>query len=51
MKLKPGDKYNKEFSISNEDIRSFSKVTGDNNPIHLDKTFARNSGFKEPIAY
>ena len=51
MKLKPGDKYNKEFSISNEDIKSFSKVTGDNNPIHLDKTFARNSGFKEPIAH
>ena len=51
MKLKVGDMYNKEFSISNEDIRVFSEITGDNNPIHLDENYAKKSGFMGPIVH
>jgi len=51
MKLKTGDIYSKEFSISNEDIRIFSEITGDKNPIHLNVNYAKKSGFMGPIAH
>ena len=51
MKIKIGETYKKEFSISREDIRSFSEITGDMNPIHLNVDYAKKSGFKGPIAH
>ena len=33
--------------VKEEDINTFSKVTGDTNPIHIDDEFAKNSIFKK----
>ncbi len=51
MNIKIGDTYSKIFSISTDDIRNFSDITGDKNPIHLNVNYAKNSGFTGPIAH
>ena len=38
--LKVGDKYEYEFSYTQQDVELFARVTGDNNPIHIDAEFA-----------
>ena len=40
-----------EKKITEEDIFSFSKLTGDNNPVHLDNDFAKFTIFKKKIAH
>lgn len=40
-----------EHSFSQEDVNSFAQLCGDNNPIHLDKEFARTTRFKSPIVH
>jgi len=37
--------------ITNEDIRKFIEISGDNNPIHTDENFAKKTIFKKPIAH
>ena len=37
--------------ISSQDIESFAKISGDNNPIHLDEKFAATTQFKKRIAH
>lgn len=37
--------------ITDEKIRTFAAISGDNNPIHLDEIFAKNSPFKKRIAH
>jgi len=38
-------------TITDEDIRLFSKVSGDRNPIHLDEEYAKKSRYKKRIAH
>ncbi|MHA2501006.1 MAG: MaoC family dehydratase [Candidatus Hodarchaeales archaeon] len=38
-------------TISEADIEKFAEVSGDNNPIHLDEDYARNTFFKGRIAH
>jgi len=38
-------------TVTREDIDRFADVTGDNNPIHVDEDFARNSRFGKTIAH
>ena len=37
--------------VSEADILSFAEVTGDKNPVHLDRQYAAKTMFKEPIAH
>tara|TARA_B100000989_G_C19526456_1_gene467144 strand:+ start:82 stop:528 length:447 start_codon:yes stop_codon:yes gene_type:complete len=37
--------------VKDEDIDTFAKITGDTNPIHINKEFAKNSIFKNKIAH
>ena len=37
--------------ISEEDIKKFARLTGDNNPIHLDDEYAKKTMFKKRIAH
>ena len=41
--LKVGDKYEYEFSYTQQDVELFARVTGDNNPIHIDAEFAKTT--------
>jgi 3-hydroxybutyryl-CoA dehydratase len=38
-------------SVSEADIVTFAEVTGDKNPVHLDRTYAARTIFKELIAH
>lgn len=46
-----GDKYQHQFSFSQQDVNLFAQVTGDNNPIHLDEEKAAQSIFKRRIIH
>ena len=46
MKLKIGDNYKEEFVITQDMVNKFAKLTGDKNPLHLDKEFASKTRFK-----
>ena len=37
--------------ITENDIKLFSKISGDDNPIHMDEKFAKSSIFKQRIAH
>jgi 3-hydroxybutyryl-CoA dehydratase len=43
--------YLHSFSFSQDQVRQYALLTGDNNPIHLDEYYAKNSIFKETIVH
>lgn len=51
MKLKVGDTAAIARTIKDEDIRAFADVTGDQNPVHLDESFAGRTRFGKRIAH
>lgn len=51
IKIVSGYHYKYEFSFSNEDIIGFARVSGDNNPIHLDEEYAQKTIFKTRIVH
>ena len=51
MKLKIGDSYKEEFVITQEMVNKFAKLSGDKNPLHIDKKFAAKTRFKKPIVH
>jgi len=49
--LNVGDYYKHSFLFTQEDVIGFAKVTGDNNPVHLDTVYASGTIFKKPIMH
>ncbi len=37
--------------ITKEDVTSFAKLTGDNNPLHMDAEYASGTSFKQPVVH
>jgi acyl dehydratase len=46
-----GQVFNHEFVFTQEQVNTFAKVSGDNNPIHLDAEYAATTPFKRPIIH
>ena len=49
--VKVGDTASFEKTVSDEDIVAFARVTGDEQPLHLDDAFAARTRFKKRIAH
>jgi acyl dehydratase len=49
--LNPGDKASRTTTITDEMIRAFAALTGDNNPVHLDDAYAATTRFGRRIAH
>ena len=39
------------FKFTDKDLISFSKLSGDNHPLHLNQRYAKKKGFKKKIVY
>lgn len=46
-----GSSFTHAFTFSQDDVEAFARVTGDNNPLHLDAEFAATTAFKRPIIH
>ena len=46
-----GDVYSFEKTLSKKDVLDFAKLTGDNNKLHVDESFGKNSRFKRNISH
>ncbi|MFN2491548.1 MAG: MaoC family dehydratase [Pyrinomonadaceae bacterium] len=51
MQIKVGDTAALSKKITDNDIRAFAKLTGDDNPVHLDEAYARTTRFGHRIAH
>ena len=49
--FKEGQNYTKEIKITSQMIEKFAELSGDNNPVHLDDDFAKNTIFGKRIAH
>ena len=49
--LQVGDTASMSRQFSAEDVRTFAEISGDRNPVHLDKEFAAKTIFKKRIAH
>jgi 3-hydroxybutyryl-CoA dehydratase len=49
--LKVGDKASMSKTVTEFDVYTFAGVTGDFNPVHINKEFAKQTMFKERIAH
>lgn len=46
-----GQSAERAHTVTDQDIRAFAEVSGDNNPVHLDEEFAATTPFKSRIAH
>lgn len=51
LPVKVGDKATFSRTVSDADIQAFARVSGDNQPLHLDDAFASKTRFKKRIAH
>lgn len=51
MTLTIGDKASRTRTITDEDVRLFAQVSGDDNSVHLDEVYAATTPFKRRIAH
>ena len=50
-KIAKGEIFEHDFNFSQADVEAYAKVSGDNNPVHLDAEFAAKTQFKKPIMH
>lgn len=51
LKINVGDTAKIKHTITNEDLKKFVELSGDNNRLHIDKEFASRTHFKKPVAH
>lgn len=49
--LQPGDRASVDHLITEEDVRAFANLSGDDNPLHLSRAFADRTSFRGPVAH
>lgn len=49
--LASGDTFEFTFQFSQDDVDAFAKISGDNNPVHLDALYAATTVYKKPIIH
>ncbi len=49
--LEIGQKATRTKTISAEEVETFARITGDNNPVHLDEAYAATTQFGKRIAH
>lgn len=49
--LEIGQTYEKEYTVTEEMLINFAKVSGDYNPAHFDESYAKSTRFRERIAH
>lgn len=49
--LQPGDEYRHTFSYTQDDVDGYARISGDTNPLHIDKEAGKNSMFGRNIIH
>lgn len=49
--LKVGDSFEFKFSFTQDDVNAFAKISGDENPVHLNEEYAASTVYKKPIIH
>ncbi len=49
--IRPGDRASLEHVFTGEDVAAFARLSGDDNPIHLDAAAARAAGFDREVVH
>ena len=49
--LRPGDRASVEQVFTEEDVAAFARLSGDDNPIHLDAVAAQAAGFEREVVH
>ncbi|PSQ89394.1 MAG: dehydratase [Bacteroidetes bacterium QS_8_64_10] len=49
--IQVGDSHSITRVLTEEDVRTFAEITGDDNPIHLDEEYAQNTRFGKPVVH
>ena len=49
--LQVGDGYTWSRVLTQEDVRAFADVTGDDNPLHVDPAYAATTRFRQPVVH
>jgi len=49
--LRPGDRASIDHTFTAADVEAFARLSGDDNPIHLDRDAARRAGFDREVVH
>lgn len=49
--MKTGDKFSKEFKVTEDIYQGFMSLFNDRNPIHRDRSLAKQKGFKDVVMF